>query len=177
MAGGFSFTRTGSALRAVAAGGTAAGATSSSVPPRGPGQSGRPEPPQPGRTGPCSFRANIDGQRAAEWPGWAAGTDGVSSGDIGEGSRWCGFRQSGRAQYIDPAAKMHRSWTWWQIRQTRKPVRDPAAPARRPCHKVTPPSGPTYAAGGGSVGYGAMDTPTVVALVLAGLAAIATAVP
>jgi len=50
---GSSFTRTGSARRAVVAGGTAAGATSSSAPPRGPGQSGRPEPPQPGRTGRC----------------------------------------------------------------------------------------------------------------------------
>jgi len=50
---------------------------------------------------------------------------------------------------------------------------------RRVTHvpKVTPPGGPASAAAVRSVGSGAMDTPTVVALVLAGLAAIATAVP
>jgi len=43
---------------------------------------------------------------------------------------------------------------------------------------ITPGGGASsQSKSGGVVGYGAMGTPTVVALVLAGLAAIATAVP
>ena len=40
------------------------------------------------------------------------------SGGIGEGSRWWGFRQSGRTQYTDPAQNSQRSCTWWQSGQT-----------------------------------------------------------
>ena len=37
----------------------------------------------------------------------------ASSCGIGGGPRWCGFRQSGRMQYTDPARNPQRSCTWW----------------------------------------------------------------
>jgi len=54
--------------------------------------------------------------------------------DAAGGCRWCGFRQPGRVQYTDPAAKTHRSWTWWHNGQAT------GRPDRSRCSEVSPTS-------------------------------------
>ena len=61
------------------------------------------------------------------------------SGGIGEGSRWWGFRQSGRTQYTDPPRTRSVRAPGGRAVRRRGTAKDPAAPARHPCPEVTPP--------------------------------------
>ena len=85
-------------------------------------------------------------QPPSAWPG-PPGPSYASSGGIGEGSRWCGLRQSGRAQYTDPAETRSVRGPGGRAGRRRRVARDPAGPARRPCHKVTPRRGPAPVTG------------------------------
>ena len=102
----------------------------------------------------------------------------TSPGGIDRGSRWCGFRQSGRAQYTDPARNSQRSCTRWQSGQTTASCETSCGPSASPMPQGNSPAGPAPAADGVVRRIRVMGTPTVAALVLAGLtAAIVTAVP